>query len=805
MKKSIYISFIVLAAISMESCHHQKISQPLTEADRIKAISDSVNMDVLDAEHWEWTPEVGYWCTDPKGCPVKGNTANVGTRLVYALPLPQGTGYKSEDRFNQIEWNCAKDEGCACGLGIVERGASCHGDMYLAKEAVSGKCNKDNCDAYCKNDQCICGDDVIVKDKFSGLTCNADFKVCRDLGGCKVGDKNYSMYETWVENEFKCYEEDGCQCGRSRCEEYDMCDPSVEKCKNSSGEYVTREQEEKKLIPEGYELDNGSLVCRVESGCKCAKQLCHPDEVCEDNVCVEMYYGEGDYELRRFYCDKPEGCICGLDNSICPNGAFCEETESRYHCFKADEKYNRTSNYPEMEMYIESEYTYFDKEYVEYFTKESNEKKSYHILHDYNNESMYVRYMCSEPGCDCGGTPLKENYLCVENYVVLARAQYGAWLYMNYGYCREPYKYNNGYCDIYESVIEQVCFNPDGCACGGSKISMWDVCDDGHGKCSSDNSRSGCDCNGVKLPENYGCYKGELICQESTCHCGDKEIQPGDICKNGEVICAKDSTTSGCMCGVKALRKNYQCVNNEQHCFDSECSCGDQTISSGDVCRNDDTTVIIQKEEEAGEVTGGEKEGYYLLSCGERKVKIALYDSTVFDVVSGEYLDIESAGDQKEYCTCGTGNPAPSDDYVCSFNRETIGEGCDWESYLEFRGWECLNFGGCACGDSICQAGDVCIIKEDGKGFCDDETRYNAECSEHKLTFNIVAEGYKCYNGYVNAEGWYCDKAEGCACGDVKCEQWQMCLAAGHCGKHRLEPGESNELGIPVIEYIEDF
>ena len=51
-------------------------------------------LNAADAEKWDCVPDIGYWCTDPAGCPVNGQIAKVDTRLVYALPLPQGTQYE---------------------------------------------------------------------------------------------------------------------------------------------------------------------------------------------------------------------------------------------------------------------------------------------------------------------------------------------------------------------------------------------------------------------------------------------------------------------------------------------------------------------------------------------------------------------------------------------------------------------------------------------------------------------------------------------------------------------------------------
>ena len=60
-----------------------------------------------DAQKWDVVPDIGYWCTDPKGCPVNGNIAQVDTRLAHALPLPQGQGYLFTDGSERwkVNWN----------------------------------------------------------------------------------------------------------------------------------------------------------------------------------------------------------------------------------------------------------------------------------------------------------------------------------------------------------------------------------------------------------------------------------------------------------------------------------------------------------------------------------------------------------------------------------------------------------------------------------------------------------------------------------------------------------------------------
>ena len=53
-------------------------------------ICGSTSLSPEDATKWDCVPDIGFWCTDPDGCPVNGNTAMVGTRLIWVQPKQGG-------------------------------------------------------------------------------------------------------------------------------------------------------------------------------------------------------------------------------------------------------------------------------------------------------------------------------------------------------------------------------------------------------------------------------------------------------------------------------------------------------------------------------------------------------------------------------------------------------------------------------------------------------------------------------------------------------------------------------------------
>ena len=117
-------------------------------------------------------------------------------------------------------------------------------------------------------------------------------------------------------------------------------------------------------------------------------------------------------------------------------------------------------------------------------------------------------------------------------------------------------------------------------------------------------------------------------------------------------------------------------------------------------------------------------------------------------------------------------------------------------------GWKCLNTEGCQCGDSICYP-DFCL----GSDRCDVEDTLKLKdgrgnCEGHVLPTDVIVKGYGCYSGdnSTNPTGWYCGKPEGCSCGDVTCEQNQMCLTPGNCSKNKLDEQEQNSLELLQIK-----
>ena len=137
-----------------------------------------------DASKWDCVPSRGFLCTDLNGCPVHGNTAPVGMHLDYVTWMPEAKGYVlvgklysyvHTDGFSEFSerlgWKCTLDEGCFCGGATIVKDGECYDDSYSAQDALTGNCNKDNCNAYCKNDKCVCGDVPSIMGVYEETSC----------------------------------------------------------------------------------------------------------------------------------------------------------------------------------------------------------------------------------------------------------------------------------------------------------------------------------------------------------------------------------------------------------------------------------------------------------------------------------------------------------------------------------------------------------------------------------------------------------------------------------------------------------
>ena len=781
-----------------------------------------------DAEKWDCLPSQGFLCTDPQGCPVNGNSATVGVKLDYISSIPQTNGYvlvgKPMDygdgtwSFDDgLGWKCTLDDGCICGAAKIAKTAICYEGNYSASAALSGNCNKDNCNAFCINEKCACGDVTPLMGVYENVRCSSTPKICMRPEGCTVGDKSYAFKEIWDDYSLwkyeKCLQESGCQCGNTVCKITDDCRPEQNECisnaveesnddavEESNDDAVEESNDDNHAadLPKGYRLDNGELYCEDQNGCECGSQLCPSGFVCEHDLCIDKNNGDDGSYSESFYCDDSVGCPCAPNGSDCPNGAFCNrhygnpdyKGEKRFVCEKVNGKLkNKADLFKFLKGYglsgsdklenIVFEYRYLDDSH--YYIDKLN-GRAY--------KSLYVS--CSNPGCDCDGTPLAKDYLCTRHTIVWDRADSDKdpWEYSGYyGVCTKHYSGNNfdDSCVIADKVFEQMCFNPKGCACGTGKIPMGDVCKDKQAHCSTTNTRRDCICGNEKLKDtNYGCYLDKFVCQADTCSCRGNDIHLGDVCEKDRVVCGVNSRTTGCICGEKALRSGYRCFRKEQRCDCHKpgvdnclCTCGNEYLRDEDVCLDNDTPLELVLPEELShcdkKVGSSFKNGHPLTKDLE---------DIIFD------------------CTCGSGIARPGEGYECVDERETIGLGSEWMTVPAHVGWQCRRFEGCACGSETCQPGDLCEKAKDGSNICKSYLTFNGVCENHKLPPSIIADGYACYERYIssNIHGWYCNKQAGCACGDIKCEYLQSCLEPGVCSKNKLQQSEIEKLETPEIQ-----
>ncbi len=819
----------------------------------------NMTLDAANAEKWECVPDVGFWCTDTAGCPIQGNNAIAGTQLRYAMPLPDGKGYQFRAEYPDglmpmqissrpnspyymvADWKCNEDNGCVCGSGKVKKNGVCLNDTYKALDAAPGAdCNADNCPAYCRNHQCVCGDTIVTNDSAKSFKCDKDVMVCMDKSGCKDKQKNYALNDVWGQFRLVCKGEEGCLCGSATCRESDVCYLSENKCVSYS-EYMYKVK-----VPKGYYLrekynrqDRSTqyhMICSQNNGCKCGSQLCPEGFECSNDVCV-FQHEEYEYDPPRtdltevFYCDRPEGCICGSKRSLCPNGAFCKHLSddvgaiaiNSYECFTSDDvaidtaaggkaiydfwKKNQNESASRAfwgDKKMQNEKIIFDEIYYPY--SDLKEKRDYKLfIQDGKKVDQYV--VCSQPGCTCGATKLDEHYLCLKQSIDVAKKKN----YGTYCTCDLPFSDsdNNPFgcekCKIRMDATEPVCNDPRGCKCGSETINMGQACIEEKPQCVSLTQQSSCLCGDKPLESGYGCYHKNPICLSKSCMCYGIKISYGDVCaSSGVVYCGEYSNTPGCYCGKIEIEKDYRCLNNEQICDCKEdensaenctCKCGNTSIRHGEVCGNDDKPAMHKVTKNA--------DGSRTLKCGSKTLRFPVEDddaycqhkddgtlcSSMYDQHRHE-LSIDRYIDQEVLCTCGTETPIPGKDYGCAFKEDMVGHDSEWEYGSYLVGYQCLNYDGCKCGTKTCKPGDLCQKRRDGSHYCESFNTFDGSCANHQLPANKVAAwGYGCYapDHFTQAPGWYCKKAEGCPCGDVSCEQWQMCLAPGYCGKTKLD------------------
>ena len=298
MRSNVYIYIVMVSALScLVGCHkpqEQAIQEQATENPQVASESTcgATTLDAADADKWECVPDVGHWCTDPNGCPVKGNIAGVGTRLAFAQPLPLGTGYRfggkklptsyipncNRDDNSGIcsaadaSWICTLSEGCDCGAGKVKLDGECAGDTYRVGHGIpSETCNEDNCGEYCRNNQCACGEKILTE-KNDECRCRQSIDICMKPDGCTVDGQNYTYYQSWVNY---MYEN---KTSNEKCDEIKPSDDSQPVAQQDNNAEQAPEKAKDIVVPEGYFLTLGENVpgCAAKADYRCfeEKQLC---------------------------------------------------------------------------------------------------------------------------------------------------------------------------------------------------------------------------------------------------------------------------------------------------------------------------------------------------------------------------------------------------------------------------------------------------------------------------------------------------------------------------------------------------
>ncbi len=568
-------------------------------------------------------------------------------------------------------------------------------------------------------------------------------------------------------------------------------------------------------------------TCRDPDGCPCGQGRCKDEFKCIHGECI-LYDRDkdtigGESERKGFYCKDPNGCICGTTER-CPKGSFCLIKNEYWHGSLGDTfAYcgNDDEVLPLSEIDVDFDDTDDTIDYAHILFYEKNSR-----LEIRNGKRIGAFIVCSQPGCDCNGTPLEEGYYCVKQHLVFDRDDPNVGI-VDPSECDSAYVFSDESkeCEISDDIIEPVCLTERGCKCGSSVIQKGDICVHGKAHCSTLNPRKGCLCGSQMIDEGYGCLRGQPVCyphvsydsevdEDNTlsCKCHDKDIHRGDICTKDGVICAPNSTTTGCLCGRQALRDGYRCFDKKQICQRDTCQCGETDIQEGDICGDDNKPIVFAKTE-----TKRDESGDTLLKCDDTYLNIA--DTSVEDargIFTGvNWLKFPEAIDY--LCTCGTYKPIPGKGYGCLVQTTVIGEPPEtlYSSYID--GYNCLNLAGCDCGKSKCFPILCMDYSSDRKGCCDSErtlecTDNKYTCGEHRLSCDIVVHGYGCYKADLEDEsqkpsqknGWYCKQDGGCPCGKTTCEQYQKCEAPGKCSTEKLSDSERLDLKSVSIKRTDD-
>ena len=490
---------------------------------------------------------------------------------------------------------------------------------------------------------------------------------------------------------------------------------------------------------------------------------------CEDFSCgdlpIEMdgvrvgeleEYDEGIREAV-YLCDRPEGCACGSRVVPCPQGASCKISLFD----KYDEEITATCTGLAGKTISKEEYK------GRHAWKDFAERRNFKLSIGNGERNLYV--VCAHPGCDCNGTTLTQNTICISR-----NEKYWDNFYDDYCIFRSKHPEfvsDFSYCDIGATDFEAMCLHPDGCACGATTVAMGDICRDGVAQCSEVSSRPGCRCGDENLGSAYSCIQKVHVCSEESCFCHGNYIAEGRAC-----------TKSGDSPAPDPIKPSMQ--NDGAKKWVRDLCKGAKNIKPWDP--GEWVTAKFNKDEDDDR---DEDEDEYSIALGPTHV---LSDSVTVDSIL--------------LCTCGTGKRAPGKGYGCAYDQVLLGDGHpDWrDRALSPLGWECLDFAGCQCGDGKCKAGQICA-EEDGSYQCKHFSSMEDSCDFHDIPIsNKNREDYGCYSNDDAEQGWYCRNPKGCACGKTKCKQWHLCRASGECGSVPLAESRRSDLTYPEVSQVKD-
>ena len=329
----------------------------------------------------------------------------------------------------------------------------------------------------------------------------------------------------------------------------------------------------------------------------------------------------------------------------------------------------------------------------------------------------------------------------------------------------------------------------DKCCCGKGECAKGEICTSS-GKCEGngkhDPTPAVCGAYAKQVPPKEGEYRPDY----------DKMCQTDGGCKCGSTICAKaaECHNGSCFCaGVISPGNEYECKQGQWKCTDPE-KCPPEQLYKQPVC--------------------GQKkrigDGYVCRLIVDPDVPRPVHDNPYVDDDDPHYDKYEWQCGLSGGCACGQGQCGKGEaciDGVCYCGRKRALAAPGWA--CESGKLVCAQDEGCDCAGYTKNKGDSCFIQANlfadeneykdkphpcGDVICPQRTR----CIQNQCLFFSTPQRLSNPQEYVSNWGFpQCNRAEGCACGELRCQKGEFC----HQNRCLKNP-TSVEIDGHTVEYV---